>query len=67
MKNLKDDGGFEGRSADQMTSVRLTARSAHWREMIGDDTKLVRPRQIYVGNPLRQMDADLEVNRTLVI
>jgi len=47
--------------------ARLPGWVAHWREMIGDDTKLVRPRQIYVGNPLRPMDADLAVNRTLVI
>ena len=47
--------------------ARLPGWVAHWREMIGDDTKLVRPRQIYVGSTLRQMDADLAVNRTLVI
>ena len=47
--------------------ARLPGWVAHWREMIGDDTKLVRPRQVYVGNPLRRMDADLAVNRTLVI
>ena len=47
--------------------ARLPGWVAHWREMIGNEVKLVRPRQIYTGNPLRQMDADLEVNRTLVI
>ena len=47
--------------------ARLPGWVAHWREMIGDDTKLVRPRQIYTGCPLCGMDTDLPVNRTLVI
>ena len=29
--------------------ARLPGWVAHWREMIGDTTKLVRPRQVYVG------------------
>ncbi len=30
--------------------ARLPGWIAHWREMIGHNTKIVRPRQIYVGN-----------------
>ena len=47
--------------------ARLPGWVAHWREMIGHDTRLVRPRQIYVGNPLQQVDAELAANNTLVI
>ena len=47
--------------------ARLPGWVAHWREMIGYDTKLVRPRQIYVGNPLQQVDAELAANNMLVI
>ena len=33
--------------------ARLPGWIAHWREMIGTDTKIVRPRQIYTGHTLR--------------
>ena len=33
--------------------ARLPGWIAHWREMIGTDTKIVRPRQIYTGHSLR--------------
>ena len=34
---------------------RSTGWIAHWREMMGDSViKIYRPRQIYVGQPLRQ-------------
>lgn len=33
--------------------ARLPGWIAHWREMIGMDTKIVRPRQIYVGKTCR--------------
>ena len=33
--------------------ARLPGWIAHWREMIGMETKIVRPRQIYVGKTLR--------------
>ena len=33
--------------------ARLPGWIAHWREMIGTDTKIVRPRQIYTGHGLR--------------
>ena len=29
--------------------ARLPGWIAHWKEMIGSDTKIVRPRQIYIG------------------
>ena len=29
--------------------ARLPGWIAHWKEMIGDETKIVRPRQIYIG------------------
>jgi citrate synthase len=35
--------------------ARLPGWVAHWREMIGDSTKLVRPRQIYNGRTLRHI------------
>ncbi|MBQ7209130.1 MAG: citrate synthase [Lentisphaeria bacterium] len=35
--------------------ARLPGWVAHWREMIGDSTKLVRPRQIYSGRGLRHI------------
>ena len=47
--------------------ARLPGWVAHWREMIGHETKLVRPRQIYVGCPLQQIDAELAANNALVI
>ena len=34
--------------------ARLPGWIAHWREMIGTDTKIVRPRQIYTGHPKRE-------------
>ena len=33
--------------------ARLPGWIAHWREMIGMETKIVRPRQIYVGKTIR--------------
>jgi citrate synthase len=36
--------------------ARLPGWIAHWCEMIGTDTKIVRPRQIYVGHGLRHDD-----------
>ena len=38
--------------------ARLPGWVAHWREMIGDTTKIVRPRQIYSGSPLRNVPED---------
>lgn len=35
--------------------ARLPGWIAHWKEMIGCNTRIVRPRQIYVGNPLTQI------------
>jgi citrate synthase len=35
--------------------ARLPGWVAHWREMIGDSTKITRPRQIYVGEPLKHV------------
>jgi len=32
--------------------ARLPGWIAHWKEMIGCNTRIVRPRQVYVGNPL---------------
>jgi len=29
--------------------ARLPGWISHWKEMIGDNTKIVRPRQIYIG------------------
>ena len=29
--------------------ARLPGWIAHWREMIGNSTRIVRPRQVYVG------------------
>ena len=37
--------------------ARLPGWVAHWREMIGDATKLVRPRQIYSGRTLRHISS----------
>ncbi|MBQ9501166.1 MAG: citrate synthase [Lentisphaeria bacterium] len=37
--------------------ARLPGWVAHWREMIGDATKLVRPRQIYNGRTLRHISS----------
>ena len=38
--------------------ARLPGWVAHWREMIGDATKIVRPRQIYNGQGLRHVPDD---------
>ena len=38
--------------------ARLPGWVAHWREMIGDSTKIVRPRQIYNGQSLRHVPDD---------
>jgi citrate synthase len=38
--------------------ARLPGWVAHWREMIGDSTKIVRPRQIYNGQELRHVPDD---------
>ena len=38
--------------------ARLPGWVAHWREMIGDTTKIVRPRQIYNGQGLRHVPDD---------
>ncbi len=38
--------------------ARLPGWVAHWREMIGDSTKIVRPRQIYNGQGLRHVPDD---------
>ena len=35
--------------------ARLPGWIAHWKEMIGCNTRIVRPRQIYVGNPLTKI------------
>jgi citrate synthase len=38
--------------------ARLPGWVAHWREMIGASTKLVRPRQVYIGQECRHVDPD---------
>lgn len=38
--------------------ARLPGWVAHWREMIGSSTKLVRPRQVYIGEGCRHVDPD---------
>ena len=35
--------------------ARLPGWIAHWKEMIGGNTKIVRPRQIYIGKTLDQI------------
>ena len=40
--------------------ARLPGWIAHWREMIGTDTKIVRPRQIYTGHALRHDERVVE-------
>ena len=40
--------------------ARLPGWVAHWREMIGDATKIVRPRQLYVGRTLQEVGDELE-------
>ena len=47
--------------------ARLPGWVAHWREMIGHSTKLVRPRQIYTGNAGREVAEDMAANNTLII
>ena len=32
--------------------ARLPGWIAHWKEMIGANTKIVRPRQVYIGKRL---------------
>ncbi len=41
--------------------ARLPGWVAHWKEMIGNDTKIVRPRQIYIGAP-KTSCSDLSYN-----
>jgi len=36
--------------------ARLPGWIAHWKEMIGGDTKIVRPRQIYIGKTMSNND-----------
>jgi citrate synthase len=40
--------------------ARLPGWVAHWREMISDSTKIVRPRQIYVGRTQQEVGDELE-------
>ena len=40
--------------------ARLPGWVAHWKEMIGDSTKLVRPRQIYTGRTGNEARQDIE-------
>ncbi len=40
--------------------ARLPGWVAHWREMIGDSTKIVRPRQLYIGRTLQEIGEELE-------
>ncbi len=40
--------------------ARLPGWVAHWKEMIGESTKLVRPRQIYMGRTCEEADKDIE-------
>ena len=39
--------------------ARLPGWVAHWREMIGDSTKIVRPRQIYTGRTLSEVSQEV--------
>ena len=40
--------------------ARLPGWVAHWKEMIGDETKIVRPRQLYLGRTLQEVGEELE-------
>lgn len=40
--------------------ARLPGWVAHWREMISDSTKIVRPRQIYVGRTQQEVGNELD-------
>ena len=40
--------------------ARLPGWVAHWREMIGDSTKIVRPRQIYTGRTTSEVGSEIE-------
>ena len=40
--------------------ARLPGWVAHWREMIGDSTKIVRPRQLYIGRTIQEIGDELE-------
>ena len=40
--------------------ARLPGWVAHWREMIGDSTKIVRPRQIYTGRTPEEVGSEIE-------
>ena len=40
--------------------ARLPGWVAHWKEMIGDATKLVRPRQIYTGRTCEECGEEIE-------
>lgn len=39
--------------------ARLPGWVAHWREMIGDNTKIVRPRQIYTGRTISEVSQEV--------
>lgn len=39
--------------------ARLPGWVAHWREMIGENTKIVRPRQIYIGRTEQEISSEL--------
>ncbi|MBR7156241.1 MAG: citrate (Si)-synthase, partial [Lentisphaeria bacterium] len=39
--------------------ARLPGWVAHWREMIGENTKIVRPRQIYIGRTEQEISTEL--------
>ena len=45
--------------------ARLPGWVAHWKEMIGAATKIVRPRQIYIGKTPSET-ADVMANRDLL-
>lgn len=40
--------------------ARLPGWVAHWREMIGDSTKIVRPRQIYIGRTMQEVAPEMD-------
>ncbi len=46
--------------------ARLPGWVAHWQEMIGSQTKITRPRQVYVGKPLQTTDVFASKNPLLI-
>ena len=36
--------------------ARLPGWIAHWKEMVDGDNKICRPREIYIGKPLRHIE-----------